>query len=207
MNKGLFISIEGPEGSGKSTSIKFIKERLINQGYKVIDTREPGGVDIAEQIRNVILDNKNKTMDTRCEALLYAAARRQHLIEVVIPALDNGKIVLCDRFIDSSLAYQGRGRGLGINDVYNLNKFAIDDLMPDKTLFFDIPVEIGLERIEKNHREVNRFDKEGINFHKEVYEGYMEVCKLYKDRISVINANQCVEDVVSECMEVIQELL
>jgi len=143
----LFVTIEGPEGSGKTTIGKKIVERLIQEGYEVIYTREPGGIDIAEQIRNVILDVKNTNMDPRTEALLYAASRRQHLIEKIVPAIKDNKIIICDRFVDSSLAYQGHARHLGIDNVYEINKFAIDTLMPDLTLLFDIDPKIGLERI------------------------------------------------------------
>ena len=137
MNKGLFITFEGNDGSGKTTISKLAYERLKEMGYPVIYTREPGGIDIAEQIRKVILDPANTAMDERCEALLYAASRRQHLVEKVLPALNEGSIVLCDRFVDSSLAYQGVARNLGIDEVYNMNLFAIKDVMPDKTLFFE----------------------------------------------------------------------
>jgi dTMP kinase len=133
-----FITLEGVEGSGKSTLINFIRDSIESNGKKVVVTREPGGIDIAEQIRSVILDKKNIKMDGRTEALLYAAARRQHLVETVIPSLNEGNIVLCDRFIDSSLAYQGYARGLGINEVFSVNKFAIEDLMPDLTLYLDL---------------------------------------------------------------------
>ena len=122
----MFITFEGPDGSGKSTVIKAVYERLINDGYSVILTREPGGTPIAEKIRDVILDNSNTALDARTEALLYAAARRQHLVEKVIPALERGAVILCDRFLDSSLAYQGHARGLGIDEVMSINKFAID---------------------------------------------------------------------------------
>lgn len=144
-----FITLEGVEGSGKSTIINFIKDSLEKSGQKVVVTREPGGIDIAEQIRSVILDRNNTKMEGRTEALLYAAARRQHLVEKVIPALKAGNIVLCDRFIDSSLAYQGYARGLGINEVYSVNKFAIEDVMPDLTLYLDLDPQIGLNRIAK----------------------------------------------------------
>lgn len=161
---GKFITLEGPEGSGKTTVSKELVKILNEAGYKVLLTREPGGVDIAEQIRNVILDKKNTKMDARTEALLYAAARRQHLVEKVLPALKEGYIVLCDRFVDSSLAYQGVARNLGIDEVYNMNLFAINDVMPDKTLFFDIDYKKGLERIEVNQRETNRLDLEKSDF-------------------------------------------
>jgi len=185
---GKFITLEGPEGSGKTTVSKELVKILNESGYKVLLTREPGGVDIAEQIRNVILYKKNTKMDARTEALLYAAARRQHLVEKVLPALKEGYIVLCDRFVDSSLAYQGVARNLGIDEVYNMNLFAINDVMPDKTLFFDIDYKKGLERIKVNQRETNRLDLEKSDFHKNVYEGYLTICKQYSDRIVKINA-------------------
>ena len=135
MNKGLFITFEGNDGSGKTTISKNIYEKLKKMGYPVIYTREPGGIDIAEQIRNVILNPKNTAMDARCEALLYAASRRQHLVEKVLPALDKGQIVLCDRFLDSSLVYQGIARGIGVQEVYDINAFAIEGHLPDATIF------------------------------------------------------------------------
>ena len=153
--KGKFITLEGPDGSGKTTVSLKIVSILQQRGYKVMLTREPGGVDIAEQIRQVILDKKNTAMDAKTEALLYAAARRQHLIEKVLPALKEGYIVICDRFVDSSLAYQGVGRQLGIDKVYAMNLFAIEDIMPDKTIFFDIDYMQGLERIKQNDLNVS----------------------------------------------------
>jgi dTMP kinase len=203
-----FITLEGVEGSGKSTIINFIKDSLETSGKKVVVTREPGGIDIAEQIRSVILDKKNTKMEGRTEALLYAAARRQHLVEKVIPSLNEGNIVLCDRFIDSSLAYQGYARGLGINEVYSVNKFAIEDLMPDLTLYLDLDPQIGLNRIAKNKgREINRLDLEEINFHFKVREGYEEVLKMFPERMVRIDANQEIGKVVAVINEVLAERL
>ena len=163
--KGIFITLEGGEGSGKTTIAKMLKEVLEPQKHVVI-TREPGGVKIAEEIRNVIVDVNNTEMDARTEALLYAASRRQHLVEKVMPVLAQGGIVICDRFIDSSLVYQGIGRGLGIENVYNMNLFATEGVMPDLTLFFDIKPEEALKRINMDdEREVNRLDLEKIDFH------------------------------------------
>ena len=147
MAKGLFITLEGPDGSGKTSVASLLKERLTAEGHDIVHTREPGGVAIAEQIRDVILDPANTAMDARTEALLYAASRRQHLTEKVIPALEAGKIVLCERFLDSSLAYQGFGRELGMEDILAVNAFAIGDAMPDMTLYLDIDEELGLSRI------------------------------------------------------------
>jgi dTMP kinase len=194
-----FITLEGVEGSGKSTIINFIKDSLETSGKKVVVTREPGGIDIAEQIRSVILDKKNTKMEGRTEALLYAAARRQHLVEKVIPSLKEGCIVLCDRFVDSSLAYQGYARGLGIREVFSINQFAIGDLMPDLTLYLDLDPEIGLSRIAKNkEREINRLDLEEINFHVNVRKGYEEVMKMFPERMVRIDANQEVGKVVAD---------
>ncbi|MFD1926736.1 dTMP kinase [Sporosarcina siberiensis] len=197
-DKGLFITFEGPEGAGKTTVIKELYDRLKSDGRKVILTREPGGVPIAEKIRHIILDNTHQEMDAKTEALLYAAARRQHLVEIVIPALNEDTIVLCDRFIDSSLAYQGYARGLGIEEVLSINQFAIGDTMPDLTLFFDIKPEDGLARISNNSgREQNRLDNESINFHKKVYEGYQLLIERFPNRIHTTDASQS-KDIVKE---------
>ena len=157
---GKFITFEGPEGSGKTSVIKGVVEFLTNEGYRILTTREPGGNKIAESIRNIILDNNNTEMDAHAEALLFAASRSQHFSEVILPALQDNKILLCDRFIDSSLAYQGHARGLGIDKVYEINKFAIGDLLPDLTLFIDVPPKVGLKRVFSNTRKVDRLDLE-----------------------------------------------
>lgn len=205
--KGKFITLEGPDGSGKTTVSLEIVKKLKKMGYKVLLTREPGGVDIAEQIRKVILDKNNIAMDSKTEALLYAAARRQHLVEKVLPALEEGYIVICDRFVDSSLAYQGVGRQLGIDKVYQMNLFAIEDIMPDKTIFFDIDYKLGLERIKSNKRESDRLDNASLDFHKKVYEGYLEICNKYPDRIVKIDANLNVESVVDLVLEEINKII
>lgn len=207
MNKGLFITIEGPEGAGKSTVAALVAERLVNEGYKTIITREPGGIDIAEQIRQVILEPGNTAMDARTEALLYAAARRQHLVEKVKPALEKGYIVLCDRFVDSSLAYQGFARGLGIDEVYKINEFAIEAMMPDLTIYFDIAPEEGFDRIEKHKgREINRLDLEELDFHHRVREGYLLLLNRFPDRIQKIDASLELEEVVKEAFAKVKKL-
>jgi len=203
MSKGLFITFEGGEGSGKTTVCRYIYERLLAEGIDAIYSREPGGVDIAEQIRNVILNVKNTAMDVRTEALLYAASRRQHLVEVILPALEAGKVVICDRFIDSSLAYQGYARNIGIDEVWQINKFAIDDCMPDMTLFFDVEVETGLKRISNRGEGLDRLDRENVNFHHKVHEGYKIVCEKYPERIITIDASQKVEDVEKQAYELV----
>lgn len=202
--KGIFISLEGPEGAGKTTVLSAVSERLQKEGYTVLVTREPGGIKISEAIREVILDNNNIEMDAKTEALLYAAARRQHLVEKVVPALEKGAIVLCDRFIDSSLAYQGYARGLGIDEVLKINEFAIEGMMPDLTIYFDISPEEGLARVLNNtEREQNRLDKEKLSFHERVYEGYKQVIKQYEDRIVRTDARLTKEEVTTNVYNII----
>ncbi|MCA1057238.1 dTMP kinase [Rossellomorea aquimaris] len=208
MKEGRFITVEGPDGAGKSTILKELYEKLVEDGHTVIKTREPGGVSIAEQIREVILNKHNTAMDIRTEALLYAAARRQHLVEVVVPALEKGAIVICDRFIDSSLAYQGNGRGIGMDEVMNINQFAIEDRMPDLTLYFDISPEEGLKRIAQHDgREVNRLDLESLDFHQKVYEGYQSLIKQYPERIKVVDARESKEEVFASAYEIVMGFL
>lgn len=208
MNQGLFISIEGPEGAGKTTIINLLASQLGDDGFRVVATREPGGIEIAEQIRGVILNKDNTAMDARTEALLYAAARRQHLVEKVRPSLVDGKIILCDRFIDSSLAYQGYARGLGIDEVLSINQFAIEDMMPSLTLYFDLDPEMGLDRINKNRgREVNRLDLENLEFHQRVREGYLLLTERFPERIAKIDASKAVEQVLKEAKRKIDQLI
>jgi dTMP kinase len=208
MNNGMFITVEGPEGAGKTTIINMLANGLKAEGYQVLQTREPGGIEIAEQIRGVILDKKNTKMDPRTEALLYAAARRQHLVEKVKPALEKGYLILCDRFIDSSLAYQGYARGLGIEEVFSINSFAIEGMMPKLTLYFDIEPEDGLERINQHKgREVNRLDLENLDFHHKVREGYLKLMELYPDRIYKVEASKSVDDVYKQAEAKLKEVL
>ncbi|RUL49171.1 MULTISPECIES: dTMP kinase [Lysinibacillus] len=208
MKSNLFITFEGPEGAGKTTVLNIIIERLKQQNVDVLGTREPGGIEIAEKIREVILNPAHTAMDERTEALLYAAARSQHFFEKVEPALNMGKLVLCDRFIDSSLAYQGYARGIGIDEVLAINEFAIGKRMPDKTFYFDLEPAVGLARIHAhNEREVNRLDNESLLFHEHVRKGYYEVIKRYPDRIQIINADQPMEKVVEDAWAILSELL
>lgn len=208
MKKGLFITVEGPEGAGKSTVLSQLGQKLVEDGHHVVQTREPGGISIAEQIREVILNKENIEMDERTEALLYAAARRQHLVEKVIPAVKEGAIVICDRFIDSSLAYQGHARGIGMDEVLEINQFAIKDTMPDLTLYFDISPEIGLQRIKKHSgREVNRLDLEKIEFHEKVREGYHILLKKFPDRMRTIDASQPIDHVLKDSYDIVVKFL
>ena len=200
----MFITIEGPEGSGKTTATNKVIEELTRLGYDVIRTREPGGTPISEQIRNVILDKENTAMDPRTEALLYAAARRQHLVEKVWPLTKEGKIVVCDRYIDSSLAYQGGARGLGIDNIININMFATENTWPDLTLLFDIEPELGLARISANAaREVNRLDLEKLDFHKKVRNTFLELAKSQPNRFVIIDASKSQEEVAKAALNAI----
>ncbi|GAS85817.1 dTMP kinase [Paenibacillus amylolyticus] len=196
--RGKFITLEGGEGSGKTTMIGRIGSYFEERGIPYVVTREPGGIEIAEKIRSIILDPLHTAMDARTEALLYAAARSQHLAEKVEPALKAGKAVICDRFVDSSLVYQGYARGLGIENVWAINRFAIGDLMPDVTLYLDIEPEVGLARIDAHDgREVNRLDLENLEFHRKVREGYFLLKEQFPERIRVIDASMKQEDVLT----------
>ena len=205
---GLFITFEGPEGAGKTTILQAAADQLTKNGHSVLATREPGGIEISERIREVILNPSHTAMDPKTEALLYAAARRQHLVEKVKPALEEGKIVLCDRFIDSSLAYQGYARGLGIDEVFSVNQFAIGNMMPNMTIYFDIDPEEGMKRININHaREKNRLDLEKLHFHQLVQKGYKEVMNRFPGRFRIVDASQNVEHVLKRVNNIIKEAL
>lgn len=200
----MFITLEGPEGSGKTTAVETAVKKLQEMGYQIVRTREPGGTPISEQIRNVILDKANTAMDSKTEALLYAASRRQHLVEKVWPALKEGKIVICDRYLDSSLAYQGGARNLGIDDVLNINLFATENTWPDLTLLFDIDPSVGLARINSNDkREINRLDLEKIEFHNKVRATFLELAKRYPNRYVIIDASKSKEEVAKAAMDAI----
>jgi len=204
--KGLFITLEGPDGSGKSTVARLLADYLREKGYDVLTTREPGGTKISEDIRNIILDTKNTNMSYVTEALLYAASRAQHVYQKIKPAKEEGKIIICERFVLSSLVYQGIGRGLGIENVKAINDFAIQGVEPDVTLFFDIPPEVGLKR--KNRRDRgDRLEREKLEFHKQVYEGYLSLIKLYEGKIILIDATKTKEDIFQQSIRIIDDLL
>ncbi|PYZ95455.1 dTMP kinase [Alteribacter lacisalsi] len=206
--KGRFITFEGGEGAGKTTALRAIQKQLEEAGHRVFTTREPGGSVIAEKIREVILDTAHTEMDNRTEALLYAAARRQHLIEKVIPALEEGSVVLCDRFIDSSLVYQGVARGIGVDEVRSMNLFATAGLMPDLTVYFDVEPETGLARIGGNKgREINRLDQEDLSFHNRVREAYLALAAGEPERIRTIDAGKTQEEVEKEAGNMIRAFL
>ena len=180
--KGKFITIEGCEGSGKTRQINMLRDRLESLGVDYVATREPGGTGISEKIRNILLDGKNREMDDVCEALLYAAARVQHINEVILPALKEGKLVICDRYIDSSFAYQGYARGLGYGFIREINRFAIERCMPDATVFLNLSPEDAFKR--KGGADAgDRVEMSGKQFHDKVYSGYLELVKMFPERI------------------------
>lgn len=181
MKRGIFITIEGPEGAGKTTVLQMLAEDLQKKGLDIVATREPGGIPIAEKIREIILNPEHQEMDPKTEALLYAAARRQHLVQKILPALNKGAIVLCDRFIDASLVYQGIARKIGIEEVFMINQFAVEQIMPDLTLYFDILPEIGLERIRSNM--ITRFSDRNIYF---IHRFHSFITILYRRKLLII---------------------
>jgi dTMP kinase len=201
--KGLFITFEGNDGSGKSSALQTVKQELLELGYDVIYTREPGGSPIAEKIREVILDKENVGMDPKTEALLYAASRREHIVKTILPALEAGKVILCDRFLDSSLAYQGYSRDLGLENVLEMNQFATEGLYPDLTILVCTRPEIGMSRIKKDERDMDRLELEKMTFHNKVYDGYIALSEKFKDRIVVINGEQTKEQVLSDVKNVL----
>ncbi len=202
------ISIEGGDGTGKTSMLERLKSYLDTKDIEFMVTREPGGVRIAELIREVIHNPDHIEMDPKTEALLYAAARRQHLVQKVIPAVDEGKLVIFDRYVDSSVVYQGYVRGLGAEEVYDMNRFATEDFMPDKTLLFDLDPIVGQERIHSSGvREVNRLDNEGMAFHEKVREGYLKLADEHSERIVLIDASESMDDVFEKVKETIENLL
>ncbi|MBU3159564.1 dTMP kinase [Clostridium frigoris] len=202
MERGRMIVLEGPDGSGKTTQIELLEKYLQESGYEVVRVREPGGTEISEKIREIILDNDNCNMSYMCEALLYAASRAQLVSEVIKPALDNGKIVICDRFIYSSMVYQGIGRGLGMEKIKGINEVALDGLKPDITFMITIPYTEGLNR-KKKQGSLDRLENSGNEFHKKVFEGYMDICIKY-DKIEVLDGNRSVKEIQKDIIKIIK---
>jgi len=205
MSKALFISFEGPDGSGKTTQIKILAEYLQSKGFDVVLTREPGGTPISEKIRSLVLDPENTDMDSLTEAFLYAAQRAQHVAQLIKPALADGKVVLCDRFMDSSIAYQGYARGLG-DCVRYINEIAVDNCQPDITFFMNLSAEEGIARASSREK-LDRLEQEALDFHQKVYEGYLELSRIYKDRYIVIDASRSIEVITEELKNIINEKL
>ncbi len=204
MKRGYFISFEGGDGSGKSTQIKKLKQYFEGRNYQVVLTREPGGTDIGEKIRQVILDPANERMTPVAEALLYAASRAQHVEEVIKPAIAEGKIVICDRFVDSSIAYQGYARGLG-ECVSAINAYAVDGCMPDITFLMKLKPQVGSNRIK--NREKDRIELESEDFHMNVYKGYEELEKKFPQRIISIDAEGTVDDIAHQIVKNVEVLM
>lgn len=194
MKKGIFITMEGPDGSGKSTQIEMLKAYLEQEGFDVLITREPGGNRISEAIREIILNKEYTEMSPVTEMLLYASARAQLIAEVIGPAIESGKAVISDRFVDSSLVYQGIARGLGGENVYDINKAAIGKYIPDVTFLLDLPAEVGISR-KKGQKELDRMELESIEFHKKVAEGYRTLAEKFPERIKTIDATLPIEDI------------
>lgn len=191
---GLFLTVEGPDGAGKTTQIELLRDYLSDKGYDIIVCREPGGTPISEAVRNIILNKEFTEMGHMTELLLYAAARAQLIEEVIRPALKEGKIVICDRFVESSAVYQGIARGMGIDLVYEVNQFAIGDTMPDLTIMIDLDAEAGISR-KKKQAELDRMESETIDFHKKVVEGYRQLASLYPERIYTVDGNLSIEEI------------
>lgn len=204
MKKGLFITLEGPDGSGKTTQIEKIKDFLIQQGEQVIVTREPGGTIIGEKLRKLILNPEHTEMDAMTEALLYAAARAQHVAQVIEPALEKGQHVICDRFMDSSIAYQGYGRGLG-DSVSIINAYAIKGCIPDITFLLKLDPALGKKRIDWEKQD--RIEMEKADFHNRVFEGYEKLQQQFSDRIVAIDAEGEIGEITQEILSHIERLL
>ncbi|VDN47720.1 thymidylate kinase [Petrocella atlantisensis] len=204
--KGIFITIEGGDGSGKSTQIDLLMSYFDEHGFKVLLTREPGGTPISEKIRAVILDSNNMEMDNMTEVLLYAAARAQHVAEFIKPSIEQGKVVICDRFVDSSVVYQGYARGVGIDAVENINSYATLGLIPDLTILLDLPPDLGLFR-KKNQQALDRLELESDAFHLKVNEGYRLLAKRHQNRILTVDATKSIEDIHQIILEAIKALL
>ena len=204
--QGLFITMEGADGSGKSLQSKLLKEYLLERGFDVVTVREPGGTRIGEKIRDIIIDKENTAMDSMTEVLLYAASRAQLTQEVILPSLNAGKIVLSDRFVDSSLVYQGFARGLGIDTVMKINSFALCGLMPDITFFLDLPATDGLKRVH-SREEPDRIEMEALSFHNKVYEGYLSLVEMYPERIKSIDASRDIQEVNRSIIEIVEKKL
>jgi len=207
MTRGFFIAIEGGEGAGKSTQAKILADRLRETAYDVVVTREPGGTRIGERIRAITHDTENVDLHAKTEAYLMAASRAQHVTEIIEPALASGKIVICDRFLDSSIAYQGYGRKLGAEKITELNALAVDGIIPDITILLDVPVDVGLSRRNGSHKNLDRLDTQQKDFYDRVNDGYRTLAKRNSGRYGVIDATRSIPDVASRIWSVVSEVL
>lgn len=206
MMQGIFISMEGPDGSGKTTQITLLQAFLERIGYESIVTREPGGTAISEAVRSILLNKDYSEMSYMTEALLYASARAQLVSEVIAPAVAAGKAVISDRFVDSSVVYQGMARGLGVDTVYKINEFAIQGIMPELTIHLDLPAEVGLQRA-RGRAALDRMEMESVEFHERVAQGYRDLAGLAPDRIKTIDATLPVEEIHSRIVGYVGDIL
>lgn len=213
--KGVFITFEGPDGAGKTTQIKKLAAVLQEKGYDVVVTREPGGTSISDQIRKVLLSPDNREMVDQAEVLLYAASRAQHVHELIMPALASNKIVLCDRFIDASMAYQAHGLGVDEEMVRSINRFASSGLAPHRTYLFDVPVEVGLARLSRRQSatssaELDRIEQKASDYHRKVREGFIRIAEHNRERVLLIDANRPEEDItvdiISDCNRLLTQM-
>ncbi len=204
--RGKFITLEGGEGAGKTTNLNLIQSYLLQQNIPVLLTREPGGTPLAEKIRDLLLENQSEKVSQEAELLLMFASRAQHLSELILPALESGKWVLCSRFTDSSYAYQGGGRGIDLNKIKILENFVQGDFQPDLTFYFDLPVEIGMARA-KQRGELDRIEQEELNFFERVRQIYLQRAQEYPKRFRVIDANQSLETVAESILDILKKSL
>lgn len=204
--RGKFITLEGIEGSGKTTQLEFIVRQIENAGKRVVCTREPGGTDVGEKIRDILLDSQLPSMNNMTELMLMFAARVEHVKKVIEPAINDGKWVVCDRFYDATYAYQGYGRGLAIDKIDSLKSFSINKLAPDKTFLLDVTLETSMERVTQRGNK-DRFENEKISFYQKVRQGYLNIAKQNVGRVSLIDANQTIEEVQKEITQILNTLI
>lgn len=207
MNKGIFITFEGNDGSGKTTQIRLLSDYLKQNGLEVVLLREPGGTPIGEQIRDILLDNRNQGMCAVAEMLLYAASRAQLVSTVIKPELAKGRAVICDRFVDSSVAYQGFGRSLGTDRVWQVNQLAIDGCLPDITFFMDVDADTAMARRNASGEEADRIESENMDFHRRVYSGYLELAGRFPERIKRVDVSRSPREVFVEIRGYVDQLL
>lgn len=204
MKKGLFITVEGTDGSGKTTQFRLIRDYIREKGFDIVAVRDPGGTEIGEKIRGIILDPENTEMERRTELLLYTASRAQLVAQLIRPALEEGKVVVCDRFVDSNVAYQGYGRGLSPEFIFELNKAVTDSLCPDLTFFFDIDPKIAITRLQNS---ADRLENESIDFHKRVYDGYCKIASDFPGRVKRIDCTRSIEEVFEDVKVYLDEII